>query len=64
MKMDANQAATIAVQQIVADLSDRRGLRQAWESIDDDIRDEIREGWVATIARAIESAGGGGRDGG
>lgn len=39
--------AAEAVDAIIADLSDRRGLRQAWESIDEDVRDEIRDEWGA-----------------
>lgn len=33
------------VHEIMKDLSDRRGLRQAWEQIDEDIRREILEEW-------------------
>lgn len=40
-----NCAAKI-VHEIVADLSDRRGLRQEWEQIDSTIRREIVEVWT------------------
>lgn len=33
------------VTEIVADLSDRRGLRQEWEQIDMELRREIIECW-------------------
>lgn len=33
------------INRIVKDLSDRRGLRQEWEKIDDDIKDEIKQVW-------------------
>jgi hypothetical protein len=33
------------VSRIVADLTDRRGLRQEWESIDADIQEAIMETW-------------------
>ena len=33
------------VDAILADFTDRRGLRQAWDSIDKDIQDEIRSEW-------------------
>lgn len=38
-----------AVNAIIEDLSDRRGLRQEWESIDNDIQQEIREEWAGLI---------------
>lgn len=47
------------VKAIVADLSDRRGLRHEWGHIDDDIRDEI----VAKWTRIVED-GMGGREAG
>lgn len=40
-------------QEILEDLTDRRGLRQAWEEIDDDIRDEILTRWVSIISEGI-----------
>jgi hypothetical protein len=42
-----------AVDQIIHDLRDRRGLRQAWEAIDEDVREEIREEWARIVARQI-----------
>lgn len=39
------------------DFTDRRGLRQQWEEIDDDIRDEIFDAWVK-IARAAGNENG------
>ena len=47
-------AAKKATAKIVADLTDRRGLRQEWEGIDDDIRAEIVAQWEAIIVREIE----------
>lgn len=41
-----------AVHGILDDLTDRRGLRQEWEQIDDEIQDEIREEWVEIVSRA------------
>lgn len=50
------------VQAIEDDLTDRRGLRQAWEGIDDDIREEILAAWrekvTAILARAARKEGG------
>ena len=31
---------------IIADFTDRRGLRQEWEQIDDEIQNEIRDEWI------------------
>lgn len=36
---------TEAVKRILADVTDRRGWRQAWDTFDEDIQDEIRETW-------------------
>ena len=41
-----------AVDAIIKDLCGRRGLRQEWEGVDEDIRAEIREAW---IAKALEA---------
>lgn len=37
------------VDAIIIDLSDRRGLRQALEGCDRDIRLEIREAWIHAV---------------
>ena len=34
---------------IIHDLNDRRGLRQEWEEIDDDIQEEIIEKWLEIL---------------
>lgn len=38
---------------ILDDLTDRRGLRQSWEDIDDDIQDEIVDIWKQIIRGQI-----------
>ena len=43
------KGARAAVDGILNDLSDRRGLRQEWERIDDDIQDEIKQEWALII---------------
>jgi hypothetical protein len=30
---------------LLADITDRRGLRQAWESIDEDVQEDILHDW-------------------
>lgn len=43
-------AARDAADEIIKDLSDRRGFRQAWEQCDAEIQDEIRSAWTGLIA--------------
>ena len=40
---------SLAVDSIIADLTDRRGLRQEWEQIDKDIKNDIIEVWDGII---------------
>ena len=42
---EKRQLAVRLVAEIEADLTDRRGLRQAWEEIDEGTRQEIRREW-------------------
>jgi len=37
------------VYDIIHDLTDRRGLRQGWDEIDDDIQDEIIDKWIGIV---------------
>lgn len=41
--------AAAIVDEIIADLTDRRGLRQEWEEIDPAIREEIRQTWIGIV---------------
>ena len=43
-----------AVKAIIADLSDRRGLRQEWDQIDDDIQKEIKDEWARMVDEAFD----------
>jgi hypothetical protein len=36
---------SLAVDSIIADFTDRRGLRQEWENIDEDVKNDIIEVW-------------------
>jgi hypothetical protein len=45
------------VASIQADFTDRRGLRQQWESIDDEIQNEIIDTWVALTKGVIVEEG-------
>ena len=49
MKPKVSKKAKKAALAIIRDLIDRRGLRQAWDSIDADIRKEIQSTWAALI---------------
>jgi hypothetical protein len=39
---------------ILADVTDRRGWRQEWDQMDDDIREEILETWLKLIEQHNE----------
>jgi len=49
-KKRPEDCAAQIVHEIIADMTDRRGLRQAWEQIDEDIRHEIAETWKKIAA--------------
>jgi len=40
-----------AVDEIIADLSDRGGIGDEWDGIDPVIQDEIREEWIQILER-------------
>lgn len=48
--------AAIAVDLIVADLTDRRGLRHEWENINDRTIAEIKTAWIAAVQAAYAAA--------
>ena len=41
--------ARAVVDKLIGDLTDRGGLSQEWEQIDEDIQQEIREEWAKII---------------
>lgn len=41
------------VKAIEADFTDRRGLRQEWEQIDQETQMEIRETWVKLVRKEL-----------
>lgn len=47
------QRARFAVKKIVRDLTGRKGLRQEWEQIDEEIRTEIEEEWTRLIIESM-----------
>ena len=42
------------VDNILYDLTDRRGLRQEWEQIDDDIQQEIKDAWFQIVMDGLQ----------
>ena len=48
-KVPADTKAKKILFEIVADFTDRRGLRQEWEQIDEDIQEEILQTWLQII---------------
>ena len=41
------------VDKLVADFTDRRGLRQEWDQIDEDIKKEIIDTWTKIVISEI-----------
>lgn len=54
--MDIEYIADKAVQKIVEDLNDRRGLKGEWRQIDKEIQKEIRDEWAMIIVNVIRQA--------
>ena len=51
--MDNEHKAKKIVAAIKADFTDRRGLRQEWEQIDDDIQREIEAKWLSIVLKIL-----------
>lgn len=51
---ETQRVARQIVKAIMADFTDRRGLRHQWDQIDDDIRKEIIATWVEATAKILE----------
>lgn len=49
----ASELAKKIVADILSDMTDRRGFRQEWDGVDEDIQTEIREVWEAIVDKAI-----------
>lgn len=47
-------AAFIAVDKILDDLTDRKGLENAWDEIDDDIKADIKHEWALRITEILD----------
>jgi len=44
------------VEKILEDLRDRRGFRGLWESLDWDVKNEIRLAWAAIVQAKLQPA--------
>jgi hypothetical protein len=54
--MDANTVtAKIAVENIIRDLKSRWGLDKEWDSIDEDIQEEIKDQWTLIVLTAMDN---------
>ena len=54
MSKGVGQQSEEIVDAILADLTDRKGMRQAWEECDEGIQAEIRSEWMLLARRVIE----------
>ena len=48
MRPETDPSSAI-VHDIIEDISDRRGLRQEWSNIDDDVKQEIVKSWTSIV---------------
>lgn len=54
MAISDHLAAREIVRAIIGDFTGRRGLRQEWEQIDLEIREEIEKAWIAAAIAVLE----------
>ena len=50
---EAQKIAVTVVDNIIADLSDRRGLQNEWDAIDEDIQYEITGVWKGLVVSEL-----------
>lgn len=54
LKKPANDRNKRILFDLVADFTDRRGLRQEWEQIDEDVQEEIFRTWLRIIKKQTD----------
>jgi hypothetical protein len=54
--MDENTIVAI-IEDMINDISDRRGIGDEWSEIDEDIKDEIRATWIEIIKKHANPEG-------
>ena len=52
--LSVERVARAVRDEIVADIRDRRGLRQVWDDIDEEVREEIEATHAAIVRRVME----------
>lgn len=52
--MNLRDKANYVIERIIEDIIDRRGLGDAWEEIDADVKDEITRSWSDLINDEFE----------
>lgn len=52
-KLNNKKIASVIVENIISDISDRRGLKREWGNIDKDIKLEIKETWTKMIHKEL-----------
>lgn len=55
MPAQPKPAAARAVDAIISDLTDRRGLKREWHGIDPDIQKQIRDRWRKLVEHEIRA---------
>ena len=55
--MNKKAVARKIVDDIITDVTDRKGLRQEWEEIDEDIQEEIIDSWSGIAEKGIDWLG-------
>ena len=53
-EMHQPEIGELIVDAIIYDLKDRRGLKREWGFIQYDVRDEIKQEWIAIVTEAIK----------
>lgn len=51
--MNKDKVAEKIVEEIIKDILDRRGLKQEFQAIDEDIQEEIKDTWKGIIVKNI-----------
>jgi hypothetical protein len=51
------EVAKTIVNRIISDLTGRSGLENEWDSIDEDIQNEIRETWESIVTEELPQEG-------
>jgi hypothetical protein len=49
------ELAERCVDEILNDMTDRKGLRHEWDNIDEGIQEEIRTTWIGFVRAALRS---------